>query len=128
MKRLLFTVLCLLVATVGLTAQAPIGTPTSVFLFDQAAPDAATAQAYTYRIYVDGAATGQAVPGVLCVTGATAGVHTCRMPFPAFAPGSHSVQLTAGNAAGESGKSTAFTFTLVAVPGVPGNIRIGSGS
>jgi hypothetical protein len=126
MRWLISSVGILLLATPGF-AQTPVGTPTSTFVFDQAAPDLATARAYTYRVYVDAATAGQVVTGVTCVAGPSTGVQTCTMPFPAFTPGTHAVTLTAANQAGESAKSAAFTFTLVAVPGAPANIRIGSG-
>lgn len=117
----------LLVFSASAFAQ-PQATPTSVFFFDQPAPDVATAQAYTYKLYADGSTTGQTLTGVVCAAGATSAVQVCRVPIPAFQPGQHSITLSATNAAGESPKSAAFTFTLVAVPGTPGNIRIGSGS
>lgn len=102
-----------------------VGTPTSTFIFDQPAPDAGTAQGYTFKIYIDGNISGQVLAGVTCVASPTAAVQTCTAPFPAFTPGTHTIQLTASNVAGESAKSAVFTFTLVAVPGAPGNIRIG---
>ncbi len=117
----------LLVFSASVSAQ-PQATPTSVFLFDQSAPDAATAQAYVYKLYADGSTTGQTLIGVTCAAGTATGVQACRAPFPAFTPGSHSITLSATNAAGEGLKSAPFTFTLVAVPGQPSNIRIGSGS
>ena len=125
-KLMLACVWCLLGAAV--VAQGPVATPSSKFQFDQPAPDVATANGYTFRLYADGAATGAIVAGVVCVAGATAGVQTCTMPFPAFTPGAHTVQLTAANVAGESPKSSPFAFTLVVIPGAPSNLRVITGS
>lgn len=125
LRWLIWSLGILLLCATSIAAQGPVGTPTSTFVFDQPAPSLATAQAYTYKLYVDGSATGQVLASVTCVAGASATVQTCTTPFPAFTPGVHSVTLTATNQAGESARSTAFTFTLVAVPGSPANIRIG---
>lgn len=94
--------------------------------WDQAAPTLAEANAYTYRQYPDGATTGTVLTGVVC-TGTTS-PFLCGVPFPAFTPGAHSIQLTAANAAGESLKSLPFNFTFVVIPSVPANLRIMSGS
>jgi hypothetical protein len=98
-----------------------IGTPASRFVFDQPAPDLATANGYTYRIYSDAATTGTVA--VTTCTG-TASPFTCTMPIGAYTPGPHTVRFTAANAGGESALSAPLTFTFVVVPSVPVNPRI----
>lgn len=98
------------------------GVPGQKFAWDQAAPDLATAQAYTYKHYDDGAATGVAFASVVC-TGAVS-PFACEVLIPAFTPGAHSVLLSASNVAGESPKSSPFAFTFVVTPGTPANIHI----
>ena len=101
---------------------AQTSTPASRIAWDQAAADLATAQALTYRYYPDGAATGTVFSGVTC--SGTASPFTCSVAFPAFSPGPHSLTLSAANAAGESAKSAAVSFTFVVIPAVPANPRI----
>jgi hypothetical protein len=91
--------------------------------FGQANPGTlAEATGYTYRYYPNAVTTGTVLTGVTC-TGTTAPFN-CSAPYPAFTPGSHTLQLTAANIAGESVKSPVFSFTFVVVPGNPINIRI----
>ena len=101
-------------------AQAP-ATPSNGLAWDQAAPDLATAQGYVYRYYPDGAATGTILTAVC--SGA-ASPFSCRANFPAFTPGSHTLQTTAANAAGESVKSSPFAFVFVVQPAAQTNLRI----
>lgn len=100
-------------------------TPTSRFVWDQIAPDLATANSYRYKYYPDAVTTGAFFNTVNC-TG-TASPFTCAAPIPAFTPGSHTIQLTASytNNTGESAKSPVFTFTFIVIPAVPANIRLG---
>lgn len=93
----------------------------STLAWDQPNTTATEANTYTFRMYPDGSATGTVLAGVTC-SGAAPVV--CLVPFPAFTPGSHTLQLTAGNVAGESAKSAAFAFTFVVVPSIPTAIRI----
>lgn len=118
MKKLLIIVGIVLLPIIGL-AQA---TGTSKLLFDQQAASLAEANGLGYKYYVDGATTGVSLT-VTC-TGVTS-PFVCSAAFPAFTPGSHSLTLTASNAAGESAKSALFGFTFVVIPAVPSNIRIG---
>lgn len=109
----------------AVAASAQTATPSSRFALDQAAPDLATATAYTYKAYADGAATGITI--VMTCTG-TASPFVCRAPIGAWNPGitagSHTVLFTASNAAGESLKSLPVTFQLVTVPATPSAPRI----
>ena len=97
-------------------------TGTSQLAWDQANATPTEAQAFTFRTYSDGAATGVVLTGVTCA--AVGGVTVCQVAFPAFTPGPHTLQLTAANAAGESAKSVVLSFTFVVVPSAPGNPRI----
>ena len=120
MTRFLLTILCMLLASV---VSAQPATPTSKLLWDQPnVASAAKAQAYTFRYYADGSATGTILTGVVCTGTATV---TCSAAYPAFTPGPHSLTLSAANAAGEGPKSAPFTFTFVIVPSAPVNIRSG---
>lgn len=104
------------------TASAQTGTPASRLIFDQPASDLATAQAYVYRMYADGG-SAVVIGGVTC-TG-MASPFLCAAPFPAFTPGTHTLQLAASNAAGEGPMSPVFGFTFVVLPAAPQGIRIG---
>lgn len=85
----------------------------------------AEAQAMTYKYYPDAATIGIVLQDVTCVGVPTSPASIeCSTPYPAFTPGSHSLQLTATNAAGESLKSVAFNFTFMVVPSAPISIRI----
>lgn len=115
---------CALICAFSLLASplvAQTATPTSKFAIDQAAPDLATAQAYTYTLYADGATTGT-VATMTCA--GTASPFVCTSPVGAFTPGSHSVTFTARNAAGESAHSSALAFVMVIIPAAPANPRL----
>lgn len=119
-KRWVFTLfLGVVLWPIVVTAQA---TSVSKLAWDESAPDLATAQAYTYKYYPDGATVGMALTGVVC-TG-TMSPFQCAVAFPAFTPGNHSVVLSATNVAGESMKSSPFAFVFVVVPAAPANLRI----
>lgn len=96
--------------------------PSSRLGWDQPATTLAEASGYTYKYYANTATTGINFTGVTCV--GTTAPFNCSAPFPAFTPGSHTIQITASNVAGESAKSAVFSFTFVVVPGIPVNIRI----
>src|SRR5215510_7867242 len=101
--RLKITILLMLLFNILIQAQA---IPTSKLAFDQAAPDLASAQGYTYRYYPDGATTGTVLTGVTC-TG-TISPFQCEVAFPSFTPGNHTLKLTAANIAGETAQSAPF--------------------
>jgi hypothetical protein len=112
--------LCVLLFPAVSLAQA--ATPADKIGLDIQATDAATATAYTWRAYVDGSAAATVLTGGVC-SGTTA--ISCQFPIPASFPvGSHTMTVTAGNVAGESKKSSAFTFVLTREPNAPFNIRI----
>ncbi len=118
--RIGLVLVCLAIAAVA-SAQSN-ASPTSKLAWDQAAPDLATAQAYTYKAYPDGTATGAALSPVTC-SGASS-PFVCTVPFPAFAPGPHTMTVSAGNEAGDSLPSAALSFSMVVIPAVPVNLRI----
>lgn len=129
MKRtelwILFAVFALIGSAVHASAQTPVVTGDKL-TWDQKASDLATAQAAVYKHYDDASATGVVLTPVTCSeqTPVLAGNYTCNTPFPAFTPGTiHGIVLTAGNVAGESLKSTPFTFQFVVVPSAPTNVR-----
>jgi hypothetical protein len=119
MKRLLLVGILWLLWVTPVFAQAAAG---KQLVWDQGNATAAEAQVFTYRMYADGAVTGTVLSGVTCAVVAT--VVTCQVPFPAFTPGAHTLQLSAENAAGEGPKSAAFSFTFVIVPSAPAALRI----
>jgi len=104
-------------------AQAQTATPGSKFIWTQST-DAATAQAYTWKVYTDGAAIGVTLTAVTCVANSPATTATCSVAIPAFTPGPHSITVSATNAAGEGPKSDALAFTMVALPAKPGTPSI----
>jgi hypothetical protein len=89
---------------------------------DVAGSSAAGVSAFTYRAYVDGAATGVVLVGPAC-TG-TATPYACQAPLPTLTPGPHAITLSAANAAGEGPKSAAFAITVIVAPPAPTNLRI----
>lgn len=105
----------------------PSAVGTSKLVFDVPGPALADVQAYLYKHYDDGAATGTLfAPGtVTCATSATANLFTCTVPFPAYTPGNHAVTLTASNSAGEGPPSASFSFKFEVTPGKIVNVRIG---
>lgn len=109
----------------SVAVQAQTATPANSILWDQTGPDLATVNAYTWKYYPDGAAVGIAFPQPVVCTG-TAAPFTCKVPYPAFTPGQHTVIITASNVAGESPKTGTFTFTFAVVPAAPTNLRSGN--
>jgi len=119
MKQVLLSLVFVLgLATVSYAQSA---TPSNRLAWDQSDATVAVAEAYTFKQYADGSPTGTVITGVTCTAGA---VVSCSAPFGAFTPGTHTIQLTATNAAGESVKSAVFNFTFVVVPTAPGNLRV----
>lgn len=121
MKRLVLLILALLALAIPASAQTT-GTTSSKLILDEAAPDLATAQSYSYAYYPDVATTP--TPIVLVCAG-TSSPFTCSGNFPAFTPGGHTLSVTARNVAGESIHSAPLSFTFVVVPNAPQNLRIG---
>jgi len=95
---------------------------TSKLAWSEDAPTLSDAQSYTYRYYSDGASVGTPIASVVC-TGITSPFQ-CEAPFPAFTPGNHTITLTAGNLAGESGKTSPLDFTFIVTPAIPTGLRI----
>jgi len=121
--RKILLLVCLIAVPVN--AQSPVATPNSLLEWDQAALDVSTAQSYIYKYYLDGSLTGFVLSPINCVANGT--LFNCSTKFPTISPGTHTLQLTAGNEAGESLKSSPFGFAFVTVPITPGNIRIRGG-
>lgn len=119
--RFAFSGLMLLIASSVAAQTATTGTPLS---WDQAAPDLATAQSYSYAVSVDAQPT--VVLTATCVAPVPpATAFNCSAPFPAATPGAHTLTLTASNAAGVSAPSAPLAFTFVVIPATPTNLRIG---
>ncbi len=122
MKNVVFSLLLTLGMVASVTPlSAQSATPTSRLAFDQQAPSLAVAQGYVYKYSPDGNPPAT-TPPVTC-TGTTS-PYVCSFDFPAFAPGAHSLTLTAGNEAGDSAPSAPFNFTFVVVPQSPTNLRV----
>lgn len=94
--------------------------------WDQAAPNQAEAQAYTYRKYDDGATTGVTISGVTCEATATAGSFLCYTLLGAYTSGSHSVTVSAAlpDGSSESLPSTPLVFSFIVAPNAPTGLRI----
>lgn len=120
-RALLVCAACL-VATAASAQTPPPASAGKSFGWDQAAPSLADANAYVYKFYLNGAAVGVIAAPVVC-SGA-ASPFLCVTLIPAFTPGTHAIQATASNAAGESPKSSPFTFTFIVTPGTPSGFRI----
>lgn len=118
MRRLLLMT-CLI--CVPALSHAQTATPASRLVWDQPAGTLAEASGYTYEATWDGAPV---VPlaGVTCA--GTASPFVCAAAFPALTPTTHTVQVAARNAAGASPLSAVFSFTFVALPQAPRNLRI----
>jgi hypothetical protein len=94
-------------------------TVVSKFQWDQEAPDAATAQSYTYAAYVDGIKVP--LTGVSCAPGARP---TCTVPLPPMAPGTHRLALTSSIDGKESNQSPPLEVEVIARLVGQGKFRI----
>lgn len=82
------------------------------------------AQASGYNLYVDAATTPIGLQSVVCTSGGASGpLVSCIAPFPAMAPGTHTVTLTQTSGTAESGKSTGLSITFVVVV-TPQSLRV----
>lgn len=123
MKRLIAVFVALGLLAFAASAAAQEAKPGNKIGWEQSAPTLADAQNYTYKYYPDAANAGIPLTAVTC-TG-TASPFACEVAFPAFTPGSHTLTLTASNAAGESPKSSPpLSFTFVVIPSAPANVVI----
>jgi hypothetical protein len=120
--RTVLLVVAAMVALSAVDAQAQTASSRSKLVWDQDAASRAEAQAYAYRTYSDGSTGGVIVSGVLCA--GTVSPFVCEITFPTYAPGQHTVAMSAANAAGESATSLPLSFTYVVVPSSPRNLRI----
>ena len=94
--------------------------------WDQAAPDLATAQGYSYTVSDSGVAL--AVESPVCTNSPTAGVFICKTPVPALTPGAHSLVVKTSTMIDgtliESPPSVPLAVVMVAVPATPQNLRL----
>jgi hypothetical protein len=114
MKKIIFVMLFSVVLN---AQQPPIVVAGNKFQWNQPAQDLNTAQGYGYKWYLDGSATGNQFSGVLC-TGVSPSF-VCQVPVPPLTQGTHTIRLSATNAAGESPLSDPFAFAFVGVPAKP---------
>lgn len=122
MRRFLFVLAVLLPAP----AFAQV-VPGDLLGWDIAAPSLTTAQAYRYRLYIDGATTGLVVTAT-CTTTATAGTFTCSAALPPLTTGTHTLRATAALVRADGSDvqgpmSAVFSFALTPLPAAPGNFR-----
>lgn len=112
-----------LVLGLASVASAQAVTSASKPTWDQpGAASLAEAQAYTFKYYVDGSTTGTTAIGVTCAGTTTI---TCAGTMPTgLTAGTHTIAVSATNAAGESPKSNVVSFAFVVVPSAPLNLRI----
>lgn len=122
MKKILFTIVILLVTSTAYAQSPPPATGGNKIGWDQSAPTLAEAQGYIYKYYPDASPSGTTLTSVTCTGDASP--FKCEVAFPAFTPGNHTLALTAGNAAGESIKSSILSFTFIVIPGAPSNLVI----
>ena len=122
-------VLCIVLIAFGCSALYAQGGPNlgpeDFFAWNQAAPSLNDANGYSYKYYLDGAVTGSVFLTVTC--SGTASPFDCRGKPPAFAPGNHTITLTAASASGESPQSAPFGFVYGNPPISPNNIRVVKG-
>lgn len=102
----------------------PTITATSKLVWDQDAPDVATAQAYTYQVFVDGVQVTTWVSNLVVIATPIVGTQLATASFPPLSVGNHSITLTATNAVGASAQSVALAVTVLGVPAIPKNLRV----
>ena len=130
-RSICFVLLALLALTAPAFAQKP-ATSKSVFAWEvddtTNVPDAATAQALTATVYVDGSSAGVVLQGVTCAVSKVPTVFSCQAPVIAFTAGDHTLQLSLSNEAGESAKAPtpAYSFRFQVKPKDPVAPRIES--
>ena len=121
MKLFLGAFLLLITFTNFANAQSQVVSASKI-AWDQDAPTVVEAQGYTYKYYPDGFNVGNPLTNVTCAGNTSPFV--CNAPFPPFVPGSHSIEITASNLAGESLKSNSLAFLFVVTPAIPRSLRI----
>jgi hypothetical protein len=124
MKRIVLVCILLLAATT-LSVQPVHAQPVTTanhLAWDQPGPDLLTVQTYGWNLYADAATTGVVLAGP--VISGTVSPFQVVAPFPAFAPGTHTVSVSAFDLSGESPKSNVISFQFVVIPLSPVNLRI----
>jgi hypothetical protein len=119
MRHLLTALIVLSASTVY--AQNPVADPNDQIAFDQSGASLTEVQNFGYKLYIDNDLSGINI----IVTCAGAGpLFQCITDLPVLPVGTHTIQLTASNFAGESAKSLPFVFDSVITPAPPASIRI----
>lgn len=129
MKPLLLALVILAALVAPAAAQSP-AQPGDRLAWGQAAPDLATANAYRYRLFVDTDTVGVVAPST-CAGASSPFV--CVANLPPLTTGSHAVRVSAAlvRADGTDTQgplSASFTFSLVALPAAPVQLRIVPGA
>lgn len=121
MKCVLAIVGLLLVAT-PVSAQTLTASSLPLW-FDQPAPDLATANRYTYTLYVDGVAQSPAL-AVTCMEKLTPvpQLYDCTSVWPALTPGKRDIQVGTKDVLEAKSVVTSFVFTVV--PAEAKNLRV----
>lgn len=128
--RIVFVALVLLLGAASVQAQTRVNVVPGVQLleWDQGASSLAEAQAFIYKLFVDGTPSAVPILPITCRAGATSTTFQCRMTFPAIATGDHAVQLSAGFVVDgipiESLPSDPLLVRVVGPPGRPTGLRI----
>ena len=120
MRRL--TLLTSILLLLGLNISAQQASPINKLEWDQPAPSLNDAQSYVYRYYEQGIGSPTPLGSATC--SGTSSPFSCKVNFPSFLPGPHTIAITASNSFGESGPSNPLSFEFVAGPATPSNLRI----
>jgi hypothetical protein len=111
-------ILCLIVFLLSVTLQAQ---PPISLGWDQDFATPTEAQAFIYKIYLDGATTGTILQAVLC--GSVNSVTRCSAPLN-VSIGTHKLTMTAEENGAVSPASVELTFKWPATPSTPKNLQI----
>jgi hypothetical protein len=102
-------------------AQNPVADGNDQLGFDQSGASLTEVQNYGYKMYIDNDVGGINITVTCAGTGP---LFQCITDLPVLPVGTHTIQLTASNFAGESAKSLPFVFDSVITPAPPVSMRI----